>query len=101
LNLWLILDRLDVAFAETEELEANALKALFMVYADFREYDRLDIKIFLRSDIWGRVTREGLREASHIADQVTIKWEDKQALLNLIIRRCLRNDAIRDYYGGL
>lgn len=68
-----------------------------MVYGDFREYQKLDIKIFLRTDIWGRVTREGLREASHIEDQVTIRWDDRQSLLNLI-RRCLRNDAIRNYY---
>jgi len=98
-NLWLILDRLDVAFADTEELEANALRALFMVYSDFREYAQLDIKIFLRTDIWGRVTREGLREASHLEDQVTIRWEDKQSLLNLVIRRCLRNEVIRDFYS--
>lgn len=99
LNLWLVLDRLDVAFADTEDLEANALRALFMVYADFREYAKLDVKIFLRSDIWARVTQDGLREASHIEDHLTIKWEDKQALLNLVIRRCLRNEAVRNYYG--
>ena len=99
LELWVVLDRLDVAFAETDELEGNALRALFMVYADFREYKRLRVKIFLRSDIWGRVTREGMREASHIEDHLTISWDDKQALLNLIIRRCLRNDEIREYYG--
>ena len=97
LTVWLVLDRLDVAFAESEEIEGNALRGLFMVYSDFREYDRLDIKIFLRSDIWGRVTREGLRETSHIEDQVTIRW-DNPSLLNLVLRRCLRNEALRDYY---
>jgi hypothetical protein len=39
-----------------------------------------------------------MREASHIEDQVTIRW-DGQSLLNLVIRRCLRNEAIRDYYA--
>jgi hypothetical protein len=98
-ELWLVLDRLDVAFAESDEVEGNALRALFMVYSDFREYKQLEIKIFLRSDIWSRVTREGLRETSHIEDQVSITW-DPDTLLNLVIRRCLRNEAIRDYYRG-
>jgi len=34
LKLWLLLDRLDVAFAENETLEQNALRALFRVYLD-------------------------------------------------------------------
>jgi hypothetical protein len=97
-ELWLVLDRLDVAFAESDEVEGNALRALFMVYSDFREYDNLEIKIFLRSDIWRRVTAEGLRETSHIEDQVTIRWDDP-TLLNLVIRRCLRNEALREYYN--
>jgi len=42
LTVWLVLDRLDVAFAESEEIEGNALRALFMVYSDFREYERLE-----------------------------------------------------------
>ena len=69
-----------------------------MVYSDFREYDSLKIKIFLRSDIWSRVTRDGFRETSHIEDQVSIRW-DTPTLLNLVIRRCLRNEALRSYYG--
>lgn len=95
--MWLVLDRLDVAFAESEEVEGNALRALFMVYSDLREFSRLDMKIFLRTDIWRRITKEGLREASHVEDQVAISW-DAQSLLNLVIRRCLRNDAIRQFY---
>lgn len=93
-----MLDRLDVAFAESEDVEGNALRALFMVYSDMREYDHLEAKIFLRSDIWGRVTAEGLRETSHIEAQVTIRW-DNPTLLNLVIRRALRNTDLREYYG--
>jgi hypothetical protein len=33
-KVWLVLDRLDVAFAETTALEANALRAVFRVYLD-------------------------------------------------------------------
>lgn len=97
-EIWLVLDRLDVAFAESDEIEGNALKALFSVYSDLREYKHLSLKIFLRSDIWKRITKDGLREASHVEDQVTISWDD-QALLNLVIRRLLNNEPIREFYG--
>lgn len=46
INLWLLLDRLDVAFAETEELERNALRALFRVYLDLIQYNRISLKIW-------------------------------------------------------
>ena len=44
---WLALDRLDVAFAEHEELEANALRALFKVYLDLLAHKQISLKIFL------------------------------------------------------
>ena len=93
-ELWLVLDRLDVAFAETEELEKNALRALFKVYLDLAAHDRLSLKIFLRTDIWKRITREGFREASHITRHATITW-DSQSLLNLALRRILNNASLR------
>lgn len=96
-KVWLLLDRLDVAFAESDELERNALRALFRVYLDLRAFACLVLKIFLRSDIWKRISRAGFREASHITRHVTIEWNPR-TLLNLVIRRALRNDAIRAFY---
>ena len=96
-EVWLALDRLDVAFADEIELEANALRALFKVYLDLNAYRRISLKIFLRSDIWRRIMDEGFREASHITRHLTIDW-NRQALLNLIIRRLLRNESIRAFY---
>ncbi len=93
-NVWILLDRLDVAFSDSVELEQNALRALFRVYLDMLEFDQLRLKIFLRTDIWDRITREGFREASHITRHVTVVW-DRSSLLNLIVRRVLHNEAIR------
>lgn len=98
LKLWLLLDRLDVAFAETEALERNALRALFRVYLDFLRYDHISLKIFLRNDIWKRLAREGFREASHITRHVTISW-DRASLLNLVVRRMISNEALRQMYS--
>lgn len=39
-----------------------------------------------------------MRESSHITRHTTITW-DKQSLLNLVVRRALHNDTIRDYYN--
>lgn len=97
-SVWIALDRLDVAFAETKDLEQNALRALFRVYLDLLDNNNLSVKIFLRSDIWNRITLSGFREASHITRKIVIEW-DSQSLMNLIIRRALNNEAIRTTYN--
>ena len=97
-SAWILLDRLDVAFAETDELEQNALRALFRTYLDMQEFSRLRLKIFLRSDIWTRLTRAGFREASHLTRFVTIAW-DRTSLLNLIVRRALQNEKLCHLYS--
>jgi len=97
ITFWIALDRLDVAFAESEKLEGNALRALFKVYLDMASLDHIRLKIFLRDDIWKRITASGFREASHITRYIQITW-DSQSLLNLIIRRALHNEALRRFY---
>jgi hypothetical protein len=97
LSLWLVLDRLDVAFAEDSDLERNALRALFRVYLDFLGLERVSLKVFLRSDIWSRI-KGGFREASHITRGITISWKDREALLNLVIRRILHNVELQQFY---
>lgn len=96
-QLWIALDRLDVAFAENVDLEEHALRALFKVYLDLLGFDRIHPKIFLRSDIWERITKAGFREASHITRHVTITW-DRQSLMNLVVRRILKNDVLLQQY---
>ncbi len=96
-TVWLALDRLDVAFADSQTLEANALRALFRVYRDMAGFDNIRLKIFLRNDIWERITVGGFREGSHFIRTITIQW-DESTLLNLAIRRILKNDSIRERY---
>jgi hypothetical protein len=98
-SLWVLFDRLDVAFAESRELEANALRSLFRVYLDTLALSHIRLKIFLRTDIWRAVTNAGFREASHITRSVTIAWSE-QALLNLVVRRLLNNPLLAQYTGA-
>lgn len=92
-QIWLLLDRLDVAFAETHDLERNALRALFRAYRDLAEHEAIKLKIFLRSDIWARITEGGFREASHITKFVVLEW-NQSSLLNLVIRRVISNQTL-------
>lgn len=96
-TVWLVLDRLDVAFADNPGMEKNALRALFRTYLDLKDLKCMVPKIFLRTDIWKRITDEGFREASHITRTVTIKW-DRTSLLNLMSRRMLKNASLCERY---
>ena len=98
LTVWLMLDRLDVAFTDNPTLEKNALRALFRTYLDLISYEPIAIKIFLRDDIWRRIIAEGFREASHITRTLTIRWDEK-SLLNLIVRRAINNHKICEFYN--
>ena len=64
LSAWVVFDRLDVAFSESHDLEANALRALFKCYLDLLSYPNIALKIFLRNDIWTKIVDGGFREAS-------------------------------------
>lgn len=97
LSYWILFDRLDVAFDQDAALEKNALRALFKTYRDIEDLDAISLKIFLRDDIWKRITDEGFRESSHITRTTTINWSS-QSLLNLIILRAIRNREISDEY---
>ncbi|HVI28857.1 P-loop ATPase, Sll1717 family [Hansschlegelia sp.] len=97
LVIWALLDRLDIAFAESHELEANAIRALIKVYSDLRGQDQIKLKIFLREDIWRRITASGLREASHLVRYQIVEW-NAPTLLHLMMRRMLSNDVIVKQY---
>jgi hypothetical protein len=98
LTVWILIDRLDNSFQDTPELEQNALRALFRVYLDITNLTNIRLKVFLRTDIWNRITRSGFREASHITRHVTVEW-NRNSLLNLVVRRALHNDVIVERYA--
>ncbi len=96
IEMWILFDRLDVAFTDPP-VETPALRALFRVYLDFAAFRNLKLKIFLRDDIWDRVTREqGFREQSHITRYYHIRWTP-DSLRHLILTRFFNNPAIEEY----
>jgi len=98
ITAWLVLDRLDVAFTDSDELEGNALRSLFRTYLDLRDLPQFKIKIFLRDDIWRKIVSVGFREASHVTRTLTLSW-DQPSLLNLLVSRLVANDLVCDQYG--
>lgn len=98
LKIWILFDRLDVAFDQDAELEKNALRALFKTYRDIENLEAIHLKIFLRDDIWKRITDEGFRESSHITRTTTLKWTPN-SLLNLIITRAIKNQEISNQFN--
>ncbi|MGO4437296.1 P-loop ATPase, Sll1717 family [Rhizobium sp. RAF56] len=98
LTIWILLDRLDVAFSNMPELEASALRALFKYYLDTKQLGAIRPKIFLRTDIWRDIVEDGFREASHLEKTLTITWRSED-ILNLVVRRLLSNSKIVEYYG--
>ncbi len=98
-SCWVLCDRLDVAFDQSDDLEKNAIRALFKVYRDIEEYESISLKIFLRDDIWTRITQDGFREASHITRDITISWNSRN-LLNLVVRRALQNSEVLEKYSA-
>jgi len=58
----------------------------------------LSLKIFLRNAIWQQITRSGFPEASHITRSLSIIW-NSDSLVNLVVRRLLRNETIRSFFG--
>ena len=98
ITIWLALDRLDVAFADSEALEGNSIRSLFRAYLDMLSLTQINLKIFLRDDIWKAVVISGFREASHITRSINLVW-DKQSLQNLIIRRLVSNEKICIHYS--
>lgn len=97
-RLWVLMDRLDDAFPDNQELEVLALKSLLYAYKDIAGLSSLKLKIFLRDDVYERITVDGFRSLTHVNANAMppIYWtEDK--LIHLVAERFLFNDSFKTY----
>ncbi len=87
ITVWVALDRLDEAFQGFPETEGPALRALFRSYLDLLEFSSIKLKIFVRRDLFRKITQEGFVNLTHVnARKVEIIW-DEEDLKNLLCRR--------------
>jgi len=97
--VWLAMDRLDEAFVGSPEIEKTALRALLRSYLDMGNLKRLKLKLFLRRDLFRRVTSGGFVNLSHVnAMRVDIEWND-QDLVSMLARRLLFNREFSEAVG--
>lgn len=76
-TIWLVLDRLDEAFQGHPDIEKPALRALFRTYLDMLEFDRLKLKLFVRKDLFRKITDGGFVNLTHInAKKLEIVWDE-------------------------
>lgn len=87
IECWILLDRLDEAFVAEPDREIPTLRGLLRAYLDIASMTRvLRPIIFLRSDIYRRVTQtEGFRNLDHVQD-VVLSW-NRDEVVELIAER--------------
>lgn len=98
-NVWLVLDRLDEAFAGYSQIEVPALRALFRVYLDMQAYSNIKLKLFVRNDLFRKVVRGGFVNLTHVnAKRIQIKWHSDD-LYALLCRRIGERPEFLEAYG--
>jgi hypothetical protein len=90
-TVWIVLDRLDEAFQGQPSLETPALRALLRTYLDFNEFSQMRLKLFVRRDLFGRITAGGFVNLTHVnARKMEITW-DEDDLWSLLHKRLADN----------
>jgi hypothetical protein len=96
---WIILDRLDEAFQGHPETEIPALRGLLRTYLDLQAYSSLRLKIFVRNDLFRRITKGGFVNLSHVnARRIDIIWKDDD-LYALLLSRIRKSSDFLDLRG--
>ncbi|MBC2667933.1 P-loop ATPase, Sll1717 family [Novosphingobium piscinae] len=98
-EIWVSFDRLDEAFHGQPDTEVKALRALLRTYLDLSDLEAIKLKLFLRKDLFRRVTSGGFVNLTHInAKKIEIIW-DEEDLLNLLARRIRENSDFSTTLG--
>jgi hypothetical protein len=98
-TVWVTLDWLDEAFVGFPDVEVPALRALLRAYLDMLEFDRIRIKLFVRKDLFRKITQDGFVNLTHVnARRIDITWDDDD-LLNLVARRLAQSSQLRHTMG--
>ena len=98
-RVWVVFDRLDEAFIGNPDVERGALRGLLRAHLDISSFGpRLRTKLFLRTDIFDRITeKEAFVNLTHIRT-LRISWDDA-TLEDLVARRALESQHFREAFG--
>lgn len=94
-DCWLLFDKIDELFSDNYAKRKACIESLFRTYLTFtHRFPRIKFKIFLRNDIWSTLN---FVNKSHISDKcIDLKW-NKDSLLELVIKRIILDDDIKQY----
>jgi hypothetical protein len=99
LSAWVVLDRLDEAFQGFPDTEIPALRALLRTYLDLLEFEHVKLKIFVRRDLFRKITHGGFVNLTHVnARKIEIVW-DEDDLRNLLCRRIRGSNGLIEALG--
>jgi hypothetical protein len=99
INIWMILDRLDEAFAGFPVIEIPVLRALLRTYLDIQAFDCLKLKLFVRNDLFRKITQGGFVNLTHInAKRVQIIWTDED-IYNVLCQRLRSSEGFISVLG--
>jgi hypothetical protein len=99
ITVWVLLDRLDEAFAGYPDIEQPALRALFRTYLDLPAFDRIGLKLFVRKDLFKKIIRGGFVNLTHVSvRRIEIVW-DQEDLFALLCRRIKASDEFLQLVG--
>lgn len=99
-RVWITFDRLDEAFQGRPNVEIPALRALLRTYLDLLEFPNVKLKLFLRKDLFRRITSSGFVNLTHVnSRKLEIKW-DEEDLLNLLCRRIRQNENFTKFLNA-
>lgn len=86
-SCWVALDRLDEAFQSLPAVELPALRALFRAYLDLMPFENIRLKLFVRRDLFRKITEGGFVNLTHVnARKIEITWDDED-LKHLLCQR--------------
>jgi hypothetical protein len=96
LHMWVAFDRLDEAFQGAPDHEIPALRALLRVYLDLNHLKRVRLKLFIRNDLFSRVTEGGFVNLTHVnARRLELEWRPAD-LLDVLSKRIIENREVTE-----
>ncbi|MCC6521897.1 MAG: ParA family protein [Polyangiaceae bacterium] len=94
-HLLLLVDGLDTPFKGSLERRRRGIEGLFIAWgATFQRLRRLQLKVFLRSDLWHELS---FPEKSHVGARAhELKWEPLR-LWQMLLKRALRSSSFAQW----
>lgn len=91
LNFIVLIDRLDEFVSRNSiEIQINMLEALISVEREYSNYSNIELKVFLRDDLFKQLSFDGIGYDKVISKKVDLNWEANK-IIEFIAKRLCNN----------